>query len=196
MAAYPHSLGACASAIAALMSLHAPSHPTSITVQLEPPAALAHPAGFSQRHILAEAKMRVVMFGECRGQGAECMILIGHTILNRDHANLPGRYGSGILGVIGKPFAYSCMLSSDKNQVTIRKAIAGQLPPHSPDARAWALAGNVAHRMMHTWEPDPTHGAAFYYAKTIKAPAWVHDRGMVRVAALFGHVFYRKEARA
>jgi spore germination cell wall hydrolase CwlJ-like protein len=70
-------------------------------------------------------------------------------------------------------------------------APACKLPPHSPDGIAWTIAQGEAHILMHRRTPDPTFGATFYHAASIR-PAWLHDHGMVRTAALDGHIFYRK----
>jgi spore germination cell wall hydrolase CwlJ-like protein len=147
----------------------------------------------SARHERAERNLAAMLLGECRGQSIVCMQAVGHVAMNRAREGRPARYGDGLYGVIRRHAAFSCMLRSDNSWRVVSAALAGKLPPHSPDGIKWTMALGEAHILMHRSSPDPTKGATFYYAASIR-PAWVHDRGMVRTAALDGHVFYRKEA--
>ena len=163
------------------------THPT-VPRHLRP--AVFH---LSARHERAERNLAAMLLGECRGQSIVCMQMVGHVALNRAAQKLPARYGDGLYGVIRKRAAFSCMLKLDNSWKVVEAALAGKLPPHSPDGIMWTMAQGQAHILMHRWSPDPTHGAT-YYAATFITPVWIHDRGMVRTVKADGHVFYAKKA--
>jgi len=144
----------------------------------------------SRRHARAEKLLAGMVFGECRGQGKACMLAVGHVAMNRARQDLDVRYGKGLLGVLKKHKAFSCFLKNDPNKKVIDKAMAGKLKADSADAKAWAMAQDVAHTLMHRETKDPTKGSTHYRATYIDA-AWQTDRGMRKVTRIAGHVFYK-----
>lgn len=147
------------------------------------------------RYGMAVNALQAVMFGECRGQGLTCMTMVGMTAINRVKAHKGKRYGNGIIGVIAKPYAFSCMLSNDPNWRVIKAGIEGRLAPHSPDGIAWTIARGESLRIANAFLRgdvlnDPTNNATYYHAANIR-PKWIHDRGMIRTALVAGHVFYK-----
>ena len=132
-----------------------------------------------------------VLFGECRGN-QDCQMAVGHVIFNRARLNLDKRYGKGILGVVKKRKAFSCLLQSDTNRPVIDAAMRGDLDEDTPDGHAWEVAKRTAHRLLYERTYDPTKGATHYHAVYVN-PRWAHDRGMKRLASIQGHIFYKKE---
>lgn len=133
-----------------------------------------------------------VMFGECRGD-TDCLNAVGHVILNRVRSNLDKRYGKGMWGVLNKRKAFSCLLKSDSNRPVIEAAMRERLDADTPDGKAWKKAKKIAHKLLYSRTYDPTNAATYYHATYVN-PAWVEDSGMVRVAKIGFHIFYRKEA--
>lgn len=146
----------------------------------------------SWKHVRSEKLLAGMMFGECRGQGETCMTAVGHVAMNRARLNMDSRYGQGLWGVLKKHKAFSCFLKSDPNKKVIDKAMAEKLTPGSLEAQRWGMAKKIAHQLMHNPGKDPTHNSTHYFATSIR-PAWIHDHGMVRVATINGHIFYRRE---
>lgn len=144
----------------------------------------------SEKHIRAEKLLAAMMFGECRGQGAECMHAVGHVAMNRARLNLDKRYGRGLSGVVLRHKAFSCFLTSDPNKKVIDRALAGKLNPNTQTGKMWDLAVNISNELMHNPRPDPTNGSTHYHAPYVN-PKWANDRGMVRQARIAGHIFYK-----
>lgn len=147
----------------------------------------------SEKHRRSEELLAGMLFGECRGQSRDCMVAVGHVAMNRAREDLDVRYGKGLWGVLNKRKAFSCLNKNDPNRKMIEKAIAGKLKPGSKSAQKWAMAKEVAHELMHVGGEDPTAGSTHYFAHKLVSPKWIGDRGMVKVAKIDGHTFYRKE---
>lgn len=186
------SLLLAASALTTLVGWAPPPAACTLTVLLDDPT--------TDRRPFAINAMQAVLFGECRGVPAtnECMTLVGMSVINRVRAHKPARYGTGIIGVVAKPYAYSCILQSDSNWRVIQAGLEGRLAPHSPDGIAWTLARGVALRLVNRYLdgqplPDPSAGSVYYHTTSIR-PAWVTDRGMRMTVRAGGHVFYAKDA--
>lgn len=176
----------------------------------------------SYLHQRAELRLAQINLGECRGQdhhveyvpkknklgmmmmtkitvspaGAKtlaCMQAVDHVVFNRASQDLDARYGHGVWGVLNKYAAFSCLRRSDNSYKILMAATKGKLSPSAPDGEAWVMALAQAHDSMHRWSPDPTHGATHYFAKYV-SPVWKNDRGMIKVATIGAHIFYKKDA--
>jgi N-acetylmuramoyl-L-alanine amidase len=61
------------------------------------------------------------------------------------------------------------------------------------DAAAWAAAREVAYEALFMDEPDPTDGALYFHATTVR-PNW--SSTMVRVVRIGNHIYYREPMSA
>ena len=147
----------------------------------------------TEKYRRAKSQLQAMLFGECRGQGRECMILVGNVAMNRARENLDARYGKGLWGVLNKRKAFSCFNKNDPNLKVIKTAQKGKLKEGSADAVQWEVAGEVAHFLMHRGGEDPSMGSTHYYAHGIVKPRWISDRGMKKMVVASGHTFYKKE---
>ncbi len=116
------------------------------------------------------------MYWEAKNQGREGMVAVGSVVLNRvQHEEFPNTPCEVVYEGGETPpcqFSWWCDGKSDTPR----------------DQEAWALAQQLAGRMLASPPPDPTDGALFFHSTEIGKP-WRKER--TRTAELAGHVFYR-----
>lgn len=121
---------------------------------------------------LAEA-----IYYESRDQGTEGMIAVGKVVMNRVRAG----YGSGTCAVVRQKdrgvcqFSYHCM-SAKYKQV------------RDPDS--WEKAKAIANGIYFGFYKDPTGGALFFHAKSVR-PTW--RKSMQKTVVIDDHIFYVKK---
>lgn len=120
--------------------------------------------------------MALAMYWEARGEGRRGMEAVGWTVLNR--VNSP-HFPSTPCAVVfeggerpGCQFSWYCDGKSDRPR----------------DRESWQRAMQVAGDLLERPGADPTGGALFFHATSIRTP-WRRPR--VRTARIGGHVFYR-----
>lgn len=118
--------------------------------------------------------MALNMYWEARGEGSDGMIAVGWTVLNRMRSR---RFPSTPCDVVyqggqrrGCEFSWWCDGRSDRPR----------------DARSWQLAQRLAERVLMAPPPDPTGGALYYHATSVR-PGWAHTR----TTRIGQHLFYR-----
>ena len=116
------------------------------------------------------------MYWEAKNQGREGMIAVGSVVLNRvRHERFPDTVCEVVFEGGETPpcqFSWWCDGKSDT--------------PTEP--RPWALARELAERMLESPPKDPTRGALFFHADHV-TDAW-HKR-RTRTARVGRHVYYR-----
>jgi len=120
------------------------------------------------------------LWGECRGAKDRngCYMDVASVHLNRAKANLPGRYGSGLRGVIEHPYAFSCRNENDPGREMMRRIALGLVPKSSPDFISWVQAKGVARMAVNGHLSDTVHRATFYRTRAVK-PAWLREVRLV-----------------
>lgn len=136
--------------------------------------ASVEPATHGERHCLATA-----IYFEARGESVKGQKAVAEVVLARTRT--PGR-PSTICGVVyegskrktGCQFSFTCDRASDVARAGAQ----------------WAEAQRIAATVMttHGRGKSVSRGATFYHADYVK-PRWA--RGMVRVAQIGSHIFYR-----
>ncbi|HJR71609.1 MAG TPA: cell wall hydrolase [Gammaproteobacteria bacterium] len=118
--------------------------------------------------------MALNMYWEARGEGTDGMIAVGWTVLNRMRSR---RFPSTPCDVVyqggqrrGCEFSWWCDGRSDRPR----------------DARSWRLAQHLAERVLVSPPPDPTGGAIYYHATSVR-PGWPH----ALTTRIGQHLFYR-----
>lgn len=122
------------------------------------------------------------VFGEARGQVPEAKVAVGCVIRNR--AALAPRYGTGIVGVILHPYAFSSFLPKDPNRNKMLN------PLKCECEETWASCYGIADDVFNWRVPDPTQGATHYFDDSIPAPYWA--RNMVFKVKIGRLNFYRE----
>jgi spore germination cell wall hydrolase CwlJ-like protein len=134
------------------------------------------------REILART-----IYGEARGEGSIGMLAVGCVVMNR--VNHP-RYYSDTDGdkiptiheVCLYPYAFSCWNINDPNR--------DKLIQVTEDDKYFALALQIADRIIEGNYQDITNGATFYYVRGSKKPKWANEP-TARISAEIGqHIFY------
>jgi len=121
---------------------------------------------------LAEA-----IYHESRDQGTEGMIAVGKVVMNRVRAG----YGKGTCEVVRQKdkgvcqFSYYCMSAKYKK---IR------------DLDSWEKAKAIANGIYFGFYKDPTGGALFFHAKSVR-PTW--RKSMQKTVTIDDHIFYVKK---
>lgn len=122
------------------------------------------------------------VFGEARGEPYEGKLAVAHVILNR--ARRPGWWGKSIGKVCLKKWQFSCWLPGDPNRRVIENADL-DIPLMRECLKACLEAAAGA--------PDPTGGAAHYYATSMPTPPkWA--KGKTPDVVIGRHAFYRNVA--
>ncbi len=120
-------------------------------------------------------------------------IAVVHVALNREH--IGGWYGHGLtgeLGVILKPFRFSCFNENAPSLLRLARL------PEYPDHAFYHCRGIVG-AVLDGNTPDPTHGATHYHtiAKpqdvTRWPPTWAAK--MIETARIGAHIFYREKPK-
>ncbi|HEX7034620.1 MAG TPA: cell wall hydrolase [Pseudomonadales bacterium] len=116
------------------------------------------------------------LYWEAKSEGREGMVAVGWVVLNRQQSP---EFPDGLCEVVYQggetppcQFSWWCDGKSDRPR----------------EADNWALAREVAARLLDEPPPDPTDGALFFHRSGIETP-WRIPR--TRTARIGGHVFYR-----
>jgi N-acetylmuramoyl-L-alanine amidase len=117
--------------------------------------------------------MALNMYHEARGEGPLGMLAVGWVVLNR---MADKNYPSTVTAVVhqGCQFSWVCDRRSDGPR----------------DAGAWRAALELAAELLVHPIPDPTRGALWYHASSVRDPGFGHR--VTRVAQIGGHVFYAR----
>ncbi len=151
----------------------APSNPNPIEIWLMPSATQVVPqpreVDPAEQRCLAQA-----MYWEARGEGRDGMVAVSSVVLNRvEDERFPDTVCDVIYDGGETPpcqFSWWCDGKSDRPSNHI----------------AWNQAVNLAHEILAIPPDDPTGGALFYHATSIKTP-WRRQR----TAQIGRHIFYR-----
>jgi N-acetylmuramoyl-L-alanine amidase len=127
--------------------------------------------GHSAQHCLALA-----MYWEAKSEGPDGMRAVASVVLNRvAHPDFPDT----VCGVVKQggesppcQFSWWCDGKSDR----------------PTEARAWAIATQIAERALQSPPSDYTRGALFFHNTAIASP-WVRERQ--RTVQIGRHIFYR-----
>ncbi len=120
------------------------------------------------------------VYGEARGERSIVSLeAIAHVILNRAH-NKAGKWPTSIKKVILQKNQFSCWNKSDPNYEVIKN-----VSLNDPDFRKSYLATLRALKGA-----DFTKGANHYHTVNV-TPKWATYKGMVRLAQIHKHIFYR-----
>jgi N-acetylmuramoyl-L-alanine amidase len=141
------------------------------------------PASFTQEDI---DYLAVTIWAEARGEGREGMELVAHVIKNRVDSPNKRRYGTGVAGVVTKPWQFSCWNVGDPNRARCENLMKGQAPT-GRDGVAWNEAKKVAYSVLIGALPDVTKGATYYHTAAVD-PSW--NRDMRLVARVGRHLFW------
>ncbi len=99
---------------------------------------------------------------EARGTTVEAQKAIWHVLLNR--VNEPKKYGTGLVGVVLKPYQFSSFNSNDPNASKLPN------PANTADYKPWPVIMDL---VTNSQDPDPTKGATHYEScDPDKLPAW------------------------
>lgn len=121
--------------------------------------------------------LALCVFGEARGESQAGRNAIAHVVLNR--WKIGGWFGTGIAGVILKPFQFSCFNTKDPNYKLMLNP--GNVP-------GWKESAEAAIAAYFGYSADPTGGATYYHATRI-TPSWASS--MTRTKTIGSHRFYR-----
>ena len=132
--------------------------------------------------------MARTLWGEDRAGGCDGMEAVAAVVMNRYRSpvrwwkiDVPG-YADGTVGAVcRKPYQFSCWLSNDPNRAKLLAV--------TTEDEAYSLALEIANEAVDGKLTDPTHGATYYHADTVKMlPSWAKDRSPC--ARTGGNVFY------
>ena len=123
------------------------------------------------------------IWGEARGEGSIGMQAVAAVIMNRlAVAQEKGKiwWGNSIIDICQKPYQFSCW---NKDDLNYRKLL-------NVDRRdrVFAVAMNIARKMLAGALADPTDRATHYHVHGIY-PFWIH--GQKPTAVIGSHIFYR-----
>ena len=132
--------------------------------------------------------LRMLGWGEARGEGSLAVLAVCHTPYNR-----LGKIGADLKSVMLHPWAYSCFNASDPNRGKL-------LAAYVTNRESWIMVDTVCTLIEQAGTVDPTHGATHYCTENlwnvVRAgnPKW-HDDVEIRegrtkeLARIGGHVF-------
>jgi hypothetical protein len=127
-------------------------------------------------HLLA-----ATAWAEARSEGEAGMRAVAHVIVNR----LGGRFGQDLRSVIFAPKQFSAWNAHDPN-----RRLAQDPERYAADGAnrdTWEIAQQVALQVLDGQSVDPTNGALFYHARSVR-PSWsAHGVGRLEIGS---HVFY------
>ena len=119
------------------------------------------------------------LWGEARGIGPGGMRDVAAVIMNR--VNHQTWWGKDIISVCQTPYQFSCWNENDPNKAVIEAV--SETDPVFMQARSIAMA------TMAGIVDDITHGATYYYAKSMPAPPkWAV--GKTPCAEIAGQLFF------
>jgi N-acetylmuramoyl-L-alanine amidase len=127
-------------------------------------------------HLLA-----ATAWAEARSEGEAGMRAVAHVIVNR----LGGRFGQDLRSVIFAPRQFSAWNAHDPN-----RRLAQDPERYAADGAnrdTWEIAQQVALQVLDGQSVDPTNGALFYHARSVR-PRW-SAQGVGRLE-IGSHVFY------
>ena len=151
---------------------------TPIFAQAEPIiVTAAQPAADADVHLLA-----ATAWAEARSEGEVGMRAVAHVVVNRVGQT---RFGDNLSDVILHPKQFSAWNLGDPNRPL---ALHPEAYAHSGlNHDTWITAQNVAREVLEGRSEDPTNGALFYHASSIR-PYWA-AAGTGR-QVIGHHVFY------
>jgi spore germination cell wall hydrolase CwlJ-like protein len=116
------------------------------------------------------------VYHEARAEPVEGQLGVAYVTLNRTRAEA---FPDDICQVVTQSNGAACQFSwvCSGRSATPR------------NAAAYRKALRVAVEALEGARPDPTDGALFFVASSIKRPGWT--RNLVQTAAIDGHVFFR-----
>ena len=118
--------------------------------------------------------LALAMYWEARGEGRQGMIAVGWTVLNRVRSEHFPSTPCEVVHQGGEQppcqFSWWCDGKSDRPR----------------EGRNWSLAQMIAADLLTNPPPDPTAGATFFHATSVRSP-W----DLERTARIGRHVFYR-----
>jgi spore germination cell wall hydrolase CwlJ-like protein len=138
---------------------------------------------YNRRDVLLLA---ATMWGEARGEGVLAMRAVGHVILNRAESDNASRYGTGLRGVILRPWQFSVWNHGDPNRDRMVHLIHGW-QPSGDDGAMWLIARSLARDILEGRSIDPTNGALYYHTNAV-SPSW--SRGGEISTTIGSHIFY------
>lgn len=142
-----------------------------------PSPAPSGPVQATSEDLLTMAR---TIFGEARGEAEDRgRQAVGWVILNRSRSAKFRR--RSITQVCLQPFQFSCWNKNDPNFNKIRS-----LQPGTGD-QVFEKCFAAAKLVIGGQAPDPTGGAMFYYATSIKPPKWIAKSPNARMTAEIGH---------
>jgi len=128
----------------------------------------------------------MAVWGEARGESYLAKVGVAWVILNRVRTQ-PPRYGTGLPGVILKPYQFSSFNLGDPNRAKLLTPLAHGTRETWVDCRNAIIGVNAGEI------PDPTHGARFYFSKPILEPP--HSWGeVIHTADIDGLKFFKEAA--
>jgi spore germination cell wall hydrolase CwlJ-like protein len=180
-----HTLGAACVLLAAMtlnFALYPDAIASAVGLQMARPVLAPHAEYMEAAinpadvHLLA-----ATAWAEARGEGEPGMRAVAHVIVNR----LGPRFGEDLHTVIFAPKQFSAWNLGDPNRPLAldpeRYATRGEA------LQSWEVAQQVALQVLEGQSADPTNGALFYHAQSVR-PVWSHY-GVGRMV-IGGHVFY------
>lgn len=121
----------------------------------------------------------LVIWREARHESYRCKLAVAYTIQNR--VDVPRNWGTGVLGVLFYPWAFS--------SVTDPKDL--QLTKWPRDGAVWDECLKAAAGALFKMEENPVPGAVFYHSFPKETPpkAW----GPVKLVAHIDHIYFFKQ---
>jgi spore germination cell wall hydrolase CwlJ-like protein len=114
----------------------------------------------------------LVVWREVRNESYACMLAVAYTLVTRTDQ---GRWGKGILGVIGAPKQYTSMTHPKDPQLT-------RFP--ADDDKRWAECLRASSAAMLGLEPNPMPEADCYHDTSIttpNTPEWQNKRRLGQI---------------
>ncbi len=123
--------------------------------------------------------MALVIWREARNESYRCKLAVAYTIQNR--VDKPQHWGSGVLGVLFFPWAFSSVTDPHDVQLT-------RWPQEGP---VWDECLKAAAGALFGLDENPVPGAVFYHSFAEETPpkAW----GPVKLVAHVEHIYFFKQ---
>ncbi|OQW56408.1 MAG: hypothetical protein A4S17_13905 [Proteobacteria bacterium HN_bin10] len=169
-ALYPDALAAVVSGERSIVGF-VPDEPSSPSIS-------------EQTIALDETEVRLLAataWGEARGEGEIGMRAVAHVMVNR----IGDRFGEDLAAVILAPKQFSVWNGNDPNRRMVESL--ARDPSSIVTDDEWAAAERIAREVLSGQSVDPTDGALFYHARSVR-PRWARAaRGRQVIGQ---HIFY------